>query len=284
MRVIYGFFSIIKNSTGFPPRNFPAVNKTPLSVAIITRDAATQIGACLASVRFADDVVVVDSGSRDDTVAIAEASGARVTRAPWRGFGPQKQLAVKSAKHDWVLCVDADERVTPELANSIAGAIAAAAATGAPVCPAYRMARCNRFLGRWLRHGEGYPDWSVRLFDRRAARWSDDAVHERVIHDGAAATLSGDLMHESAESLAQYLDKQNTYTTLQAQKLFANGGGLALPRLVASPLLRFFKFYFFRLGFLDGWPGLVHIAIGCMNSFMKYAKVLELRLGTGIRK
>jgi glycosyltransferase involved in cell wall biosynthesis len=253
-------------------------------VAIITLDAATQIGACLASVAFADDIVIVDSGSRDDTVAIAETCGARVVHASWQGFGPQKQLAVKSAKHDWVLCVDADERVTPELAKSIVEAIDAAAVTGAPLCPAYRMARCNRFLGRWLRHGEGYPDWSVRLFDRRLARWSDDAVHERVIHDGAAATLSGDLMHESAESLEQYLDKQNRYTSLQAQKLHAEGCSATVSRLVASPLLRFFKFYFLRLGFLDGWPGLVHISIGCMNSFMKYAKVLELRFDTGGRK
>ena len=284
MRVIYGFSSIIKNSTGFPRRNFPAVTKTSLSVAIITLDAATQIGACLASVAFADDIVIVDSGSRDDTVAIAESCGARVVHAPWRGFGPQKQLAVQNAKYDWVLCVDADERVTPELAMSIIGAIDAQAATGAPLCPAFRMARCNRFLGRWLRYGEGYPDWSVRLFDRRVARWSDDAVHERVIHGGAAAPLSGDLMHESAESLEQYLDKQNTYTTLQAQRLHAEGCSAALPRLVASPLLRFFKFYFLRLGFLDGWPGLVHISIGCMNSFMKYAKVLELRFAAGARK
>jgi glycosyltransferase involved in cell wall biosynthesis len=287
MRVKCGFFKIIKNSAQLPCRNFqqsyirrfqrptsPAsttLSKIPLSVAIITLDAAGQLAACLASVAFADDLVVVDSGSRDGTVAIARQHGARVINEAWRGFGPQKQLAVGHARHDWVLCVDADEQVTPELAQSIAAAIAA------PAAPVYRMARCNRFLGRWLRHGEAYPDWSVRLFDRRHARWSDDTVHERVVHDAPAATLDGDLLHESAVSLEQYLAKQNRYTSLQASKLHAEGvraGGL---RLLLSPVLRFLKFYVVRLGFLDGMPGLLHISIGCMNSYMKYAKLIELQ-------
>jgi glycosyltransferase involved in cell wall biosynthesis len=249
------------------------VSKIPLSVAIITLDAAGRLGACLDSVAFADDLLVVDSGSRDDTVAVAERHGARVLNAAWRGFGPQKQLAVDNARHDWVLCLDADEQVTPELAQNIATAVAA------PAAQAYRMARCNRFLGRWLRHGEGYPDWSLRLFDRRHARWSADAVHERVLYDGHAATLVGDLLHDSAESLDLYLSKQNRYTSLQASRLHAEGcraGGL---RLVLSPALRFIKFYLLRLGFLDGIPGLLHISIGCMNSYIKYAKLIELQGG-----
>jgi hypothetical protein len=247
------------------------LSKIPLTVAIITLDASTQLGACLDSLSFADDVLVVDSGSRDDTVALAECKGARVLTAPWRGFGAQKQLAVDNASHDWVLCVDADERVSPELGKSIAAAVAA------PEAHAYRMARRNRFLGRWLYHGEGYPDWSLRLFDRRHAQWSEDAVHERVVYGGQVATLDGDLLHESAESLDTYLDKQNRYTTLQATQLHAQGGRVGPLRLLLSPALRFFKFYVLRLGFLDGIPGLLHISIGCMNSYVKYAKLIELQ-------
>ena len=135
------------------------------------------------------------------------------------------------------------------------------------------------FLGRWLRHGEGYPDWSPRLFDRRSARWSDDAVHEKVLYAVTPGTLAGDLLHESAEDLARYLDKQNRYTTLAAEQLYERGRRAGAFSLIASPLVRFFKFYILRLGFLDGLAGLVHISIGCMNSYLKYAKLIELHRG-----
>ena len=157
--------------------------RQPLSVAIITLNAATQLAACLESVRFADEVVVVDSGSNDGTQALAERLGAKVIAQDWLGFGPQKQYAVENAGHDWVLCLDADERVTPALQASIENALKLPLTLGPAVVPmvaAFRFARCNRFLGRYLRHGEGYPDWSLRLFDRRQARWSNDAVHEKV--------------------------------------------------------------------------------------------------------
>lgn len=244
--------------------------RAPCSLVLITRNAGAQLHASLDSARFADEVVVVDSGSDDDTVQIAASFGARVIDQPWLGFGPQKQFAVEHARHDWVLCLDADERLTPELASSIESALSA------PRAAAYRMARCNRFLGRWLRHGEGYPDWNVRLFDRRRARWSDDVVHERVMCDGPIATLAGDLRHESVESLDAYLAKQNHYTTLQAQRLHDQGKSASVAQLLLSPGVRFFKFYFLRLGFLDGVAGLVHIVIGCGNGFLKHAKLLAL--------
>ncbi|MGA8006630.1 MAG: glycosyltransferase family 2 protein, partial [Burkholderiales bacterium] len=140
-----------------------------------------------------------------------------------------------------------------------------------------RMARRNRFLGRWLAHGEGYPDWSPRLFDRRQARWSDDPVHEKVLYAVTPGTLEGDLLHESATDLADYLAKQNRYTTLAARELLERGQRAGPAVLLLSPLVRFVKMYFFRLGFLDGLPGLIHISVGCMNSFLKYAKLIELR-------
>ena len=245
------------------------VSRQPLSVAIITLNAATQLEACLQSARFGDEIVVVDSGSSDGTQALAQRHGARVVHQDWLGFGPQKQFAVDAASHDWVLCLDADERVTPELQAAIENALKD------PSTAAFRFARCNRFLGRYLRHGEGYPDWSLRLFDRRQARWSDDAVHEKVITQGRIGELPGDLLHDSAESLASYLTKQNRYTTLAADMAFATCKRASLGRIAFSPLLRFIKFYFIRQGFRDGLPGLIHIVIGCCNSFMKYSKIFE---------
>lgn len=243
--------------------------RLPLSVAIITLDAGRALADCLASVAWADDVVVLDSGSRDDTLALAEQAGARVIHQDWLGFGPQKQRAVEACRHDWVLCLDADERVSPELLASLQAALAA------PQHSAYRFARCNRFLGRYLKYGEGYPDWSLRLFDRRQARWSDDAVHEKVLTEGEVGTLQGDLLHDSAESLASYLTKQNRYTSLAADMALAAGKRSSTGRIVFSPFIRFIKFYLIRQGFRDGLPGLIHIAIGCFNSFLKYAKMLE---------
>jgi glycosyltransferase involved in cell wall biosynthesis len=245
-------------------------SRAALSAVLITKDAGSRLEICLSSLGFCDEILVVDSGSSDNTREIAQRFNARLIEKNWLGFGLQKQFAVDQAKHDWVFCIDADEWASPELATSIAEAVAR------PVAPIYRMARRNRFLGRWLRHGEGYPDWSLRLFDRRSARWSDDTVHEKVLYAVTPGTLAGDLMHESAEELREYLDKQNRYTTLAAEQMFERRQSANAVRLVASPMVRFVKFYVFRFGFLDGLAGLTHIAIGCMNSFMKYAKLAEL--------
>jgi glycosyltransferase involved in cell wall biosynthesis len=238
---------------------------------LITRNAAAVLDACLESLRFCDEIVVVDSASSDGTQEIAARHGARVVQKEWLGFGRQKQFAVEQARHEWVLCLDADERVSPELAQSIRAALAA------PVSGIYRMPRRNRFLGRWLSHGEGYPDWSPRLFNRLSARWSDDLVHEKVLYAVTPGTLSGDLMHDSSDDLAAYLERQNRYTTLAARQAYELGKSAGVLHLLLSPVVRFIKFYVLRLGFLDGLPGLLHISIGCMNSYMKYAKLIELR-------
>ena len=244
--------------------------RMPLSAVLITRNCAHQLPATLAALAFCDEVVVVDSGSDDDTAAVAQAAGARVLIEPWRGFGPQKQFAVTQASHDWVLCIDADEIVSDTLRANIERVLAA------PDFSAFEFARCNRFLGRYLRHGEGYPDWSLRLFDRRRARWSDDVVHEKVMSLDRVGRLAGDLLHHSEDSIESYLAKQNRYTTLAAAALVAEGPPVTASKLWLSPLFRFVKFYFLRRGLLDGVPGLVHIMIGCFNSFSKYAKAIEL--------
>jgi glycosyltransferase involved in cell wall biosynthesis len=257
-----GAFTIDAMSVPLPPLT--------LTLVVITRDAGATLADCLNSVRFASQTIVVDSGSRDDTAQIARDCGAEVIEQAWLGFGAQKNFAVARATNDWVLCLDADESLTPELAFSIRSALQSAQFN------AYAMPRRNRFLGRWLAHGEGYPDWNLRLFDRRHARWSDDLVHERVRADGKVGRLSGDLLHTSGESLEAYLAKQNRYTTLQAEGMFARGERFSAVRLAASPIARFIRFYVLRGGFLDGVAGLVHISIGCFNSFSKYAKLRAL--------
>lgn len=217
---------------------------------------------------FCAEVLIIDSGSTDGTPDIARRLGARVIETDWRGFGPQKQFAVGQATYDWVLCIDADEQVSRELQTSIRAVLPA------PTFLAYRFARCNRFMGRYLRHGEGYPDWSLRLFDRRHAYWSDDPVHETVLAATPVGTLGGDLLHDSAESIERYLDKQNRYSSLAAERALAVGRRSSVARLLCSPLLRFLKFFLLRGGWRDGIPGLVHILVGCYASFAKHAKML----------
>ena len=250
-----------------------AEDKLPLSVAIITHNAARQIGPCLASVGFADEILVVDSGSTDDTAEIVKRYGGRVESKEWLGFGRQKQHAVSIAKNDWVLCLDSDERVSEKLARSIRASFASRR------YKAYRMPRRNRFLGSWLGHGEGYPDWTLRMFHRTSASWSNDDVHEAVLTTVEVGRLEGDLLHDSAEDIATYVGKQNRYTTLHAEALYKQGVRASAWRLIASPVARFIKFYFFRLGFLDGGPGFAHIVIGCHSTFLKYLKIIELQKG-----
>ncbi|MBX3715023.1 MAG: glycosyltransferase family 2 protein [Burkholderiales bacterium] len=249
----------------------PVPDKLPLTVAVIALNAEAQLGELLASVAFADEVLVVDSGSTDGTVALAEARGARVVRQAWLGFGRQKQFAVAAARNDWVLCLDVDERVTPRLADSIRQALAGGR------YKAWRMARRNRFLGAWLSHGEGYPDWSLRLFHRAHAGWSNDEVHEAVLTTSEVGRLDGDLLHDSAEDVSTYMAKQNRYTTLHAQALYRQGVRAGYARLFVNPAVRFLKFYFLKLGFLDGGPGFAHVVIGCNNTFHKYLKLIELQ-------
>ncbi len=243
---------------------------TRLSAVIITHNAAGQLEDCLRSLSFVSEIIIMDSGSDDKTGDVAQLYNARFIHQDWLGYGAQKRKAVEQAENDWVLCIDADERISEELGHAIQSEM------NNPQYQAYQFPRCNRFMGKWLRHGEGYPDISVRLFNRQHARWSDDTVHEKVVTSTAIGELSGDLMHDSASSLHDYLDKQNRYTSLQAEKMYVSGRRAGTGKLILNPLFRFFKFYLFRLGFLDGLPGLIHICIGCQNTFYKYAKLIEL--------
>ncbi|MDB5813269.1 MAG: hypothetical protein JWN23_386 [Rhodocyclales bacterium] len=247
-----------------------AADRQALSAVLITLDCVRSLRPTLESLAFCDEIIVVDSGSTDGTSELATSLGARVITESWRGFGPQKQFAIDQAGNDWVLCVDSDEIVSETLRLSIEAALIA------PAYKAYEFPRCNRFLGRYLRHGEGYPDLSLRLFHRKHARWSDDVVHEKVITLDVVGQLKGDLLHHSEENIESYLAKQNRYTTLAADAMLAEGVEVSFSKLFLSPGFRFIKFYVLRGGWMDGLPGLIHILIGCFNSFAKYAKHFEL--------
>lgn len=246
--------------------------KTPLSVTVITRDAAASLERCLASVAWADEILVVDSGSSDATLEIARRLAQRVEYHDWPGYGAQKRYAAVRASHDWILSLDADEWLSPELAASLQALL-----REGPREAGYLLNCRNRFMGRWLLHGEGYPDPHLRLFDRRRGNWQDRSIHEQVVVDGAPGRLAGDLLHDSAQSLSHYLEKQNRYTQLQAELMFQQGKRAGWSHLLLRPLWRFIRLYLLKRGSLDGIPGLVHIVIGCFNTFSKYAKLRELQ-------
>lgn len=199
--------------------------------------------------------MVVDSYSTDATVAIAEAAGARVLQRPFEGFRSQKQFAIEQARHDWVLCLDADERVSDALRQSIETARDAGFADAA----GYRFARLSDYFGRFLRHGNAYPDRVLRLFDRRRGGWRGKReVHEAASVDGPVRTLKGDLIHYPYRSLEQQLSKTQRYARMMAEHDFARGKRATLGKLVLAPAWRFWRGYLFRGGFRDGWHGLVY--------------------------
>ena len=236
----------------------------PLSVTIITKNEEKRIAKCLESVSFADEILVVDSGSTDRTVEIAKQHGARVIEQTWLGYGRQKQFAVEQAKNDWVLCLDADEWLSDKLAKSIMDELRA------PKFFAYESARCNKFMGRWLRHGDGYPDWSLRFFNSNNARWSDDPVHERVISKDVVGRLRGDLMHTSEDGLVEYIKKQKRYAEIQAAQYSGRNIGYLILRAVFSFISRLIRLYVWKRGFLDGFPGFAHSCISAWAGFNKY--------------
>ncbi len=226
-----------------------------ISACIIAFNEAGRIGDCLASLAFCDEIVVVDSFSADATVALAEAAGARVLQRPFDGFRSQKAYCVAQATHDWVLCLDADERVSAELRTAIEQARDA----GFTDAAGYRFARLSDYFGRFLRHGNAYPDRVLRLFDRRCGGWRGKReIHEAASVDGLVHTLRGDLIHYPYRSLQQQLDKTQRYARMMAEHDFARGKRATLGKLVLAPAWRFWRGYVLRGGFRDGWHGLVY--------------------------
>ena len=228
-----------------------------LSACVITLNEADRIDACLRSVSFCDEIVVVDAHSTDGTRERAVRLGARVIERDWPGYRSQKQFAVDAARHDWVLCLDADERVSAQLAAEIvalrAGGFGAAAGFSVP--------RITDYFGRFLRHGNAYPDRLVRLFDRRRGGWRGYEIHENTQVEGPTPRLRGRLEHYSYRSLRDHQNRMQRYADLMAQAMYERGRRCGLAPALLNPQWRFVRGYFLRLGFLDGWRGLVFALI-----------------------
>lgn len=244
-----------------------------LSVVTIAFNEERNIVDCLNSVRWADEVIVVDSGSVDLTVELAKHFPAKVMQMEWRGYGATKNEAMQHATGDWVLWLDADERVTPELAAEIQQIIK----KDNGVFAGYTVARRAFFLGKWIKHCGWYPSRVTRLFRRTKGKFSETKVHEQLILEGSTGLLHNDLLHYTDPDLHHYFQKFNRYTSLAAEDLRTAGKQFSLFDLVVRPPFVFFKMFVLRLGFLDGVHGFILSVVSMSYVFAKYAKLWELR-------
>ncbi|HCC55603.1 MAG TPA: LPS biosynthesis protein [Desulfobulbaceae bacterium] len=245
--------------------------KLPLSVAIITKNEEDRLPECLSSVSFAAEIVVVDSGSTDRTREIAREFKAVVYDEPWQGFGRQKQLAIDRCRYDWVLVLDADERVGAEAQVEIQEALA----SGTYV--AYSLPRKNYFCGRWLKHAGWWPDRVVRLFRKDSVRMSERSVHESLEVHGPEGILRHPLIHYANKDLSQTLLKVNSYSSAGANELLAQGKTASVTKALIRAAWSFFYNYILRGGFLDRGEGFIMAVSDFMNVFFKYAKLRELQ-------
>ena len=247
-----------------------------LSVVLITLNEIRNIGACLRSVAFADEVVVVDSGSTDGTVEAARAAGARVVETTdWPGFGPQKNRALDAATGDWIFSIDADEQATGELADAVRTAIHSGK------YDAYEIHRRSSYCGQYMAHSGWYPDRVVRLFRRGTARFSDDLVHERVVTQGPVGRLQGDLLHDSMPHFESVLGKMDRYSTAGALSLMRKGVKGSLAKALAHGLWAFLRTYVVKLGFLDGRLGFALAISNAEGTYYRYMKLWLLQRGSG---
>jgi glycosyltransferase involved in cell wall biosynthesis len=250
------------------------VSRPKVSVCVVAMDEESKIADCLRSADFADEWIVVDSHSRDRTREVAASCGARVIERDWPGHVRQKQFAVDQASHEWVLCLDADERVSPELRASIVAAL------GRADLPAgFEFARRTWYLGRWIRHGGWYPDTKLRLFRRAEGGWTGVDPHDRVEVRGRVERLAGDLLHFSYDSVSDHLRTIDSFTTIAAREKHAAGERAGAARLFLHPLGKFLRMYVLKAGFLDGFAGFHVAATGAFYVYLKYAKLRELGRG-----
>lgn len=245
-----------------------------LSVFVIALNQEANIGDCLASVSFADEIVVVDTGSTDRTVELAGAFTDRVLTAPWEGFGRTKNYALDQTRSEWVFSLDTDERVPPALREEILAVVRADGPGNG-----YRVARKNYFCGRWIRRLGWYPDYTLRLFRRGQGRFRDREVHEEVVVAGSVGTLKTPLTHYSYRSVSEYVARMDRYARLAAQEL-AKAGRRPVPgELFFRPFFSFLHLYFIRLGFLEGTPGYTLAVLMSIYKFLKYYYLRELARG-----
>jgi len=238
-----------------------------ISATIITYNEELNLPRAIESLRCCDEIVVVDSGSTDRTVEIAQRYGARVLEANWRGFSGQKNYASSVASYDWILSIDADEALSEDLEGEIWGL-----KKNGSDFDAFTFPRLAQYLGRWILHSGWYPDRKIRLFDRRKARWVGDYVHESVVCDGRTGQLQGNLLHYTCGSLSEHLKTMDRYTTLAAEEIVARKKPVGLRQLLLDPPWTFVKSYFFQRGFQDGIEGLAIAYMAAIYTFLKYAK------------
>ena len=243
-----------------------------VTVTIITRNEAAHIGAAIDSASWADEIIVVDCGSTDETVALAAAKGVRVESRTWTGWIDQKNFAASLAANDWIFSLDADERITPPLADEIKARL-----REDPPEAAYKVPRISFHLGRWIRTTDFYPDYQTRLYDRRAARWSGLYVHESVTVTGSVGRLSQELQHYSYDDLSDHLDRINAYSTLAARQMYERGRRARAFDLLLQAPAAFLRNYILRRGVLDGSVGLVLSIVNAYSVFLKFAKLWELQ-------
>lgn len=241
-----------------------------LSVILITRDEAANIRACLESVAWADEIIVVDSGSIDDTADIAREFTPHVYVHDWPGFGAQKNRALDYATKEWVFSIDADERVTPELRAEME------AVMNNPQAGAYEVPRLSSFCGRFMRHSGWYPDYVLRLFRREAGKFTDVPVHERVVVPGRIARLTQPLLHYSYRDLDDVLEKLNRYSGAAAKAMQQRGGSGGLLKAVLHGIWSFIRTYFLRAGFLDGREGFMLAVLNAEHSYYRYLRLMLL--------
>jgi glycosyltransferase involved in cell wall biosynthesis len=238
-----------------------------ITATIVTLNEERNIARAIESLRCADEVVVVDSGSTDRTREIATRMGARVIEEPWRGYAAQKNFAACRAANDWILSLDADESLSEELAAEILGLKRDGARFDG-----YSFPRLAQYLGRWIRHGGWYPDRKLRLYDRRKAEWVGEYVHESVRVKGTTGQLQGNLLHFTCASLSEHLRTLDRYTSLAALEVAARGKSVSMRRLTLDPVWTFFRTYVLQRGFLDGRQGLAIAWMAALYTFLKYAK------------
>ena len=243
-----------------------------MTVTVITKNEADALADALRSVAWADEIIVVDAESTDDTVAIARRFTDRVYVRAWNGYVEQKNHAASLASHDWILSLDADERVTPQLAEEIRNVM-----TAGPSANAYRMPRVSFYFGRWMRTTDMYPDFQLRLYDRRKARWQGKYVHESVRADGAVAYLKNELQHFPYRDLSEHLIRMDRYTTLAARQMHEEGRRTTALGMLVHAKLAFLRNYILKGGFRDGTAGLVISVVNSYYVFLKFAKLWELQ-------
>ena len=242
-----------------------------LTATVITLNEAAHIEACLASVAWADERLVIDSGSTDGTADLARKSGARVIDRAFPGYSAQKNFAAETATHDWILSIDADERVSPELADQIRRILASD-----PQPAGFRAPRVTWHLGRWIRTTDWYPDYQLRLYDRRRARWNGRRVHESVETTAPVDLLTAELQHYAYRDIGHHMSTMDRYTTLAAAEMHASGRRAGLTDLVIHPWAAFLRNYVLRRGFTDGAPGLIISSMNAHYVFLKFAKLWAL--------